>query len=150
MHIATMITVQSLGSHQRRSKGIRAGWWLSWLRICLQCKRPGLDPWIGKIPWRRERLPTLVFLPGEFHEQGSLVGYSLRGHKISDMTERLMHNTFFSLSLILYFYFIQDVKIFLGLIWMVHNFVIFRTQPKIQSNSANNKLILCSKYALFQ
>ena len=25
------------------------------------------DPWIGKIPWRRERLPTPVFWPGEFH-----------------------------------------------------------------------------------
>ena len=22
-------------------------------------RRPGLDPWVGKIPWRRERLPTL-------------------------------------------------------------------------------------------
>ena len=28
---------------------------------------PGLDPWVGKIPWRRERLPTPVFWPGEFH-----------------------------------------------------------------------------------
>ena len=25
------------------------------------------DPWFGKIPWRRERLPTPVFWPGEFH-----------------------------------------------------------------------------------
>jgi len=25
------------------------------------------DPWVGKIPWRRERLRTSVFLPGEFH-----------------------------------------------------------------------------------
>ena len=25
------------------------------------------DPWIEKIPWRRERLPTPVFWPGEFH-----------------------------------------------------------------------------------
>ena len=24
--------------------------------------RPGFDPWVGKIPWKRERLPTLVFL----------------------------------------------------------------------------------------
>ena len=23
------------------------------------------DPWVGKIPWRRERQPTPVFLPGE-------------------------------------------------------------------------------------
>ena len=28
----------------------------------------GFDPWVGKIPWRRERLPTPVFWPGEFHE----------------------------------------------------------------------------------
>ena len=31
----------------------------------LQCGRPGFDPWVGKIPWRRERLPTPVFRPGE-------------------------------------------------------------------------------------
>ena len=30
--------------------------------MCLQCRRPGFDPWVGKIPWRRERLPTPVFL----------------------------------------------------------------------------------------
>ena len=41
--------------------------WLSWERILLQCGRPGLNPWVGKIPWRRERLPTPVFWPGEFH-----------------------------------------------------------------------------------
>ena len=27
----------------------------------------GFDPWVGKIPWRRERLLTPVFWPGEFH-----------------------------------------------------------------------------------
>ena len=41
--------------------------WLSWERICLQCGRPGSDPWVGKIPWRRERLPPPAFWPGEFH-----------------------------------------------------------------------------------
>ena len=48
---------------------VKAGlpWWLSWLRIRLQCRRPGFDPWVGKIPWRRERLPTPVFWPREFH-----------------------------------------------------------------------------------
>ena len=40
-----------------------------------------------KIPWRREWLLTPVFLPGEFHEQRSLVGYGHR--KESDTTERL-------------------------------------------------------------
>ena len=37
-------------------------WWLSWQRICLQCRRPHLDSWVGKICWRRDRLPTPVFL----------------------------------------------------------------------------------------
>ena len=32
-----------------------------------QCRRPGFDPWVGKIPWRRDRLPTPVFWPGESH-----------------------------------------------------------------------------------
>ena len=41
--------------------------WLSWYRICLQCGRPGFDPWFGKIPWRRERLPNTVLWPGKFH-----------------------------------------------------------------------------------
>ena len=55
----------------------------------LQCRRPGFDPWVGKIPWRREWLPTTVFLFGEFHEQRSLVGYSPWGRKELDKTERL-------------------------------------------------------------
>ena len=42
-----------------------------------QCRRPGFDPWVGKIPWRREWLPTSVFLPGEFHGQKSLAGHNL-------------------------------------------------------------------------
>ena len=33
--------------------------------IHLQCGRPGFNPWVGTIPWRRERLPTPVFWPGE-------------------------------------------------------------------------------------
>ena len=33
------------------------------------------NPWVGKISWRRERLPTPVFLPGESHGQRSLRGY---------------------------------------------------------------------------
>ena len=40
-------------------------------------------------PWRRKCQPSPVFLPGESHGQRSLAGYSLWGHKESDMTERL-------------------------------------------------------------
>ena len=47
-------------------------------------RRPGFDLWVGNIPWRRERLPTLVFWPGEFHGL-----YSLWGCKEPDTTEQL-------------------------------------------------------------
>ena len=40
-------------------------------------------------PWRREWLPTPIFLPREFHGHWSLAGYSPWGHKESDMTEQL-------------------------------------------------------------
>ena len=65
--------------------------WLSWQRIRLQCRRPGFDPWVGKIPWRRKRLPTPLFWPGEFHGL-----YSPRGPKELDTTEQLSLSLFFS------------------------------------------------------
>ena len=50
----------------------------------LQCGRPSFNPWVGKIPWGRESLPTAVFWPGEFHGL-----YSPWDHKVSDATEWL-------------------------------------------------------------
>ena len=41
-----------------------------------RCKRCKFDPWVERVPWRRAWQPIPVFLPGEFHEQRSLVGYS--------------------------------------------------------------------------
>ena len=35
-------------------------------------RRPLFNSWVRKIPWRRERLPTPVFWPGEFHGLGIL------------------------------------------------------------------------------
>ena len=29
-------------------------WWLRQQRIHLQCRRPGFDPWVGKIPWKSD------------------------------------------------------------------------------------------------
>ena len=55
----------------------------------LQCRRPGFDPWVRKIPWRRKWQPTSVLLPGKFHGLRSLIGYSLWGCKESDTTEQL-------------------------------------------------------------
>ena len=39
-------------------------------------RRHGVDPWVGKIPWRRKCQPTSVFLPGKSPGQRSLVGSS--------------------------------------------------------------------------
>ena len=43
--------------------------------------------WVRKIAWRREWLPTPVFLPGKSHGQRSLAGYNPQGHEESDTTE---------------------------------------------------------------
>ena len=40
----------------------------------LAVRRPRFDPWVGKIPWRRERLPTPVFWPGESHRHYKVHG----------------------------------------------------------------------------
>ena len=53
-----------------------------------QCRARGrcrFKPCVGKIPWRRKWQPTPVFLPGKFHGQRSLAGYSLWGCKDLDM-----------------------------------------------------------------
>ena len=54
-----------------------------------QCRRCQFNPWVGKIPWRRKRQPTSVFLPGKFRKQRSLTGYSPWGHKELDTPEPL-------------------------------------------------------------
>ena len=47
-----------------------------------QCRRPGMDPWVGKIPWKRKWQPTPAFLPGESHGQRSLAGYIPWGSRV--------------------------------------------------------------------
>ena len=54
-----------------------------------QCRRCRFNPWFGKIPWGRKWQPIQVFLPGKFHGQRSLAGYSPWGYKELDMTEQL-------------------------------------------------------------
>ena len=65
--------------------------WYNWYHAVynlFQTERFVFNPWLGKIPWRRERLATPLFWPGEFRGP-----YSLWGCKESDITEQ------FSLSL---------------------------------------------------
>ena len=72
----------------RRPQEAAGGYrWHWWQRTCLRPKRLRLDPWLEKIPWRREWQSTPVFLPGKSHGQRSLAGNSPWGHKESDVTE---------------------------------------------------------------
>ena len=50
-------------------------------------------PCVRKIPWRSKWQCNPVFLPGNFHRQRSLAGYSPWGHKELDTTERLSSHT---------------------------------------------------------
>ena len=54
---------------------------------CRIQKRLGFYPWVRRIPWSKKWQPALVFLPGKFHRQRSLVGYRPWGHKELDTTE---------------------------------------------------------------
>ena len=54
---------------------------------CRRQKRCEFDPWVMKFLWRRAWQLTPGFLPGKFHGQRSLVGYSSWGCKELDMTE---------------------------------------------------------------
>ena len=69
-------------------------------RRCRRYRRPGFNPWVGKIPWKRKWQPTRVFLPGKFHGQRNPAGYGL-GHKGSDTTELQTHtHTMYNLHLL--------------------------------------------------
>ena len=54
---------------------------------CRRYQRLGFVPWVRKIPWRRRWQPSPVFLPGEFHGQKILAGYSPWGRKELNIAE---------------------------------------------------------------
>ena len=60
--------------------GIKLLLWTSLVAPCkestCQCRRHGFDPWSNKTHLRRKLQYTPVLLPGEFHGQSNLVGYS--------------------------------------------------------------------------
>ena len=54
---------------------------------CRRGKRCRFGCWVGKIPWRRKWQLSLIFLPGKFHGERSLMGYCPRDHRELDMAE---------------------------------------------------------------
>ena len=62
-------------------------WWTQLVKNLPASRRPGFDPWVRKISWRKKWQPTPVFLLGKSHGQRTLEGYSPWGRKKSDTTE---------------------------------------------------------------
>ena len=76
-------------------KKFRASLVAQWVKQ-LQLSLPAMqETWvhslIRKDPLGKEMITTPVSLPGNFHGQKSLAGYSPWGHKELDTTERLTH-----------------------------------------------------------
>ena len=124
-----------------------------------QCRRSGFDPWVGKIPWRRERLPTSVFLPGKFHGQRVLAGYSPWSCKELDMAEQLtltylmlrMLSTFSCANLPLIYFpwwsvYLNLCSFFLN--WVVHFFIIEFWKLSMRSGHKTCARCLLYKYFL--
>ena len=100
-HQCLQLTFRWSGKNEKGMYKYRASQSLNGKESTCQCRRHRFDPWVGKTPWRRRWQPILVFLPGEFYGQRSLVGYSLWGCKESGMTKQLsihiiMHIIFIS------------------------------------------------------
>ena len=57
-----------------------------WRRIYLPYRRPGFNPWVKQISWKRKWLPTPVFLPGKFHAQAP------RGIRQAMESQRVRHD----------------------------------------------------------
>ena len=57
-------------------------WWLSGKESACQCRRPGFDPWVRKIPWRRKWQPSPSSFAWEIPWTEEPGGYSPRGHRV--------------------------------------------------------------------
>ena len=96
LELTGFISLLSKGFSKVFSSTVFGDGWCSGKELawqCRRCKRCRFIFWVGKILWSRKWKPTAVFLPGKFHGQGSLAGYSPWDGKESDMTERLSTHT---------------------------------------------------------
>ena len=81
---------------------------------CRRWKRHKFDLWLGKIPWNRKWQSTPGFLPGKFHGQRSLAGYSPWSHmELQRVGHDWMHTPTHCTSLIIL------------LFWMPNNFCLY-------------------------
>ena len=83
--IKFQLSLQKTRCHLQHSFGAPGG--SDNKRVCLQCRRPGFGPCVGKILWRRKWQPTPVFLPGESHGHGITKSQT----QLSDFTFTFFH-----------------------------------------------------------
>ena len=100
LHVCHRMNRTSLG-HVSFSQTHVRGRILGHIRFVSVEEMFGFDPWVVKIPWRREWLPTPVFWPGEIHGL-----YSPWGRRESETTEQL------SLPFAVFFFYCQQNMLF--------------------------------------
>ena len=69
-------------------------WWLRQVRICLQCRKPRFDPWIRRVPCRREWLPLEFSCLENSMNREAWWATSLWGRKKSEVTNTFTFLTF--------------------------------------------------------
>ena len=70
--------------------------------ICLQCGRPGFNPWVRKIPWRGKWQPIPVLLPGKSH------GWMEEPGRLQSMGSQRVRHGWASSLLLSYIYYFSD------------------------------------------
>ena len=79
-------------------------------RVHLKCRRDGFDPWVGKIPWRRARQPTPVFLLENHVDRGTwwatVHGLATAGHDLGTKSPQSIFLSFFPPSFLSGFFFL--------------------------------------------
>ena len=104
--------------------------WLSGKESVCHCRRCGFDPWARKIPWSRKWQHIPVFLPGKFHGERSLLGYSPWRCKELDKTEQLSSRS----RLVIYYISLVSQLLLLWVYTVPCSDFIFSTCPLIFGN----------------
>ena len=119
-------------------------WWLSGNKYTYQWRRPELDPWVRKTPWRRAWQPTPVFLPGESDGQRSLADYSpwnkKRVEPVATKQQHLMDTGLTNLTVSTFFAWV-DRKLRTQI--TAHFWLMWRTCVHLSLSSLHFSLHLC-------
>ena len=146
MSYPLMSRLQSLTVKSQTMKVKINTWALTLKSVCLQCERPGFDPWVRKIPWRREQLPTPVFWPGELDGQRSVASYSPWARKESDTNEGLTVSVYIHISPYVHTLFVCHLGIVFYLpiiLWYICIFFIWKNH--VTNYNYENYKTTCNK-----